>query len=198
MFASLGHGIVDIDTGELITIADGELVTSNIIGIQKGKNGTPGEIRGSIEGAKKIGTISKNTIFGIYGNIKNKGYLNINESALDVASRNEIKTGKAQIICEVENGNKKYYDIEIERIYLQNNKNNKSMLIKIIDKDLIAKTGGIIQGMSGSPIIQDGKFIGAVTHVMINDPQKGYRGICRYDDKANVSIGTVLFDTKIA
>ena len=93
---------------------------------------------------------------------------------MEVASRDEIKTGKAQIMCAVENGEVKTYDIEIQKIYKNNSKDNKSMIIKITDEDLINITGGIVQGMSGSPIIQDGKFIGAVTHVLLNDPTKGY------------------------
>lgn len=88
--------------------------------------------------------------------------------------RNEVKTGKAQIICELENGQKKYYDIEIQKVYTGNEKDNKSMLLKVTDKELLEKTGGIIQGMSGSPIIQNGKFVGAVTHVLVNDPTSGY------------------------
>ena len=185
MFASLGHGVTDIDTSNLITIANGELVTSNIIGIAKGEKGKPGEIRGSIEGSKKLGVVSKNTNFGIFGKIQNKNLLNITEKEMEVLTRDEIKTGKAQIICEIENGSKKYYDIEIEKVYTSNNQNNKSMLIKITDEELIQMTGGIIQGMSGSPIIQNGKFVGAVTHVLVSDPRQGYRGICGYDDKTN-------------
>ena len=174
MFASLGHGITDIDTGELVTIANGELVNSNIVSITKGEKGKPGEIRGSIEGQSKLGNISQNTSFGIFGNITNKSKLQITEKEMEVMSRNEVKQGKAQIICELEEGNKKYYDIEIQKIYTANNQDNKSMLIKITDKNLLEKTGGIIQGMSGSPIIQEGKFVGAVTHVLVNDPTTGY------------------------
>ena len=93
---------------------------------------------------------------------------------MEILNRDEIKKGKAQIICELEDGKKEYYDIEIQRIYTANNKDNKSMLIKITDERLLEKTGGIIQGMSGSPIIQNGKFVGAVTHVLVNDPTTGY------------------------
>ena len=182
-FAALGHGVTDIDTGNLITIANGELVTSNIIDVAKGEKGKPGEIRGSIEGAKKVGIVSKNTNFGIFGKIQDKNSLKITEKEMEILPRDEIKKGKAQIICEIENGNKKYYDIEIEKIYTANNQNNKSMLIKVTDKELLEKTGGIIQGMSGSPIIQNGKFVGAVTHVLVSDPATGYRSFCRYDDK---------------
>lgn len=174
MFATLGHGITDIDTGNLITIANGELVNSNIVSVTKGEKGKPGEIRGSIEGEAKLGNISKNTSLGIFGKVTNKSRLEITENEMEVANRSEIKTGKAQIICEVEEGKKRYYNIEIQKIYTSNNEDNKSMVIKVTDKELLEKTGGIIQGMSGAPIIQNGKFIGAVTHVLVNDPTTGY------------------------
>lgn len=174
MFASLGHGITDIDTGDLITISNGELVTTNIVSVQKGEKGKPGELKGSIESSKTIGDVSKNTSFGIFGKITNKSNLKISEQEMEVATREEIKTGKAQIICEIEDGKKEHYDIEIQKVYTSNNRDNKSMLIKVIDKKLLEKTGGIIQGMSGSPIIQNNKFVGAVTHVLVNDPTSGY------------------------
>ena len=175
MFATLGHGIMDIDTAELIKIANGELVTTNILSINKGTKGNPGEIRGTIEAGHTIGSISKNTKFGVFGTINKTPYLNTsNTNEVQVALREEINRGKAQIICELENGKKEYYDIEIQRIFIRNNKDNKSMLIKVTDKKLSEKTGGIIQGMSGAPIIQNGKFVGAVTHVLVNDPTIGY------------------------
>lgn len=174
-FASLGHGINDVDTYELIHVANGELVTTNILDIVKGTDGTPGEIRGSIDNGITLGKIYKNTSFGVYGNISNVGILNFNNSKeIEVANRSEIKTGKAEIMCELENGKIDTYEIEIQKIFTENNQNNKSMLIKVTDENLIEKTGGIIQGMSGAPIIQDGKFIGAVTHVLVNDSKTGY------------------------
>ena len=145
-FGALGHGINDVDTYELIDIANGELVTTNIVDIVKGQDGTPGEIRGTIDNGITVGAIAKNTSFGVYGEISNINRLNINNSkAMEVANRNEIKTGKAEIICELENGITKTYEIEIQKIFLENNENNKSMLIKITDEELIEKTGGIIQ-----------------------------------------------------
>lgn len=175
MFATLGHGIMDIDTLDLIKIANGELVTTNILSITKGTKGNPGEIRGTIEAGHTIGNISKNTKFGIFGTMNKTPYLTVSdENAMQVALREEIKTDKAQIICELENGKKEYYDIEIQKVFVNNNKDNKSMLIKITDLKLLEKTGGIIQGMSGAPIIQNGKFVGAVTHVLVNDPTIGY------------------------
>lgn len=175
MYAALGHGITDIDTSELINIASGELVTTNILSIVKGKKGEPGEIRGTIENGYEVGKVYKNTRFGVYGNLTNKNIFNIsNNNAIDVASREEVEKGKAEILCELENGNTKNYEIEIQKIFTNNNEDNKSMLIKVTDDELIEKTGGIIQGMSGAPIIQNGKFIGAVTHVLVSDPTQGY------------------------
>ena len=174
-FGALGHGINDVDTYELIDIASGELVTTDIIDIVKGEDGSPGEIRGTIDNGISLGNIYKNTSFGIYGNIDNVAKLNLTQyKEYEVANRSEITTGKAEILCELENGKTQSYEIEIQRLFLENNENNKSMLIKVTDEELIQKTGGIIQGMSGAPIIQNGKFIGAVTHVLVNDAKTGY------------------------
>lgn len=174
-FASLGHGIVDSDTDKLIDISTGEFTTTNIISITKGENGNPGKIQGTIEGQSKIGIINKNTPFGVYGKLTNINSLNIDRNQkVEVALRDEIKTGKASIICTLENNVRKEYEVEIQKIYLNNNIDNKSMLIKVTDKELLEKTGGIIQGMSGSPIMQNGKLIGALTHVLVSDPTKGY------------------------
>lgn len=174
-FMALGHGISDIDTEKIVEISNGELITANIISIKKGEKGNPGEIKGTIDCGNKIGEISKNTNLGVYGNVTNKNYLDIDYSnELEVAARNEIKEGKAQIISQLDNDGKKEYDIEIKKIYTTNNEDNKSMLIKVTDENLLNKTGGIIQGMSGAPIIQNGKFIGAVTNVLVNDPTQGY------------------------
>ena len=127
------------------------------------------------EQGTKIGTISKNTEFGVYGKLENVGILNAKQNQkMEVADRNEITTGKAEILCQIENGKTEKYEIEIQKIFKENNKDNKSMLIKITDEKLIEKTGGIIQGMSGAPIIQNNKFIGAVTHVLVNDSKVGY------------------------
>lgn len=175
MFCALGHGITDVDTGDVINIANGELVTTNIISIAKGEKGKPGEIKGSIETGEKIGDVLKNTSFGIYGTISEKSKLGISSNdEIEVALRDEIKQGEAEIICELEDGKKENYKIQIQKVYTSNNYDNKSMLIKITDERLLEKTGGIVQGMSGSPIIQNGKFVGAVTHVLVNDPTVGY------------------------
>lgn len=174
-FGALGHGITDIDTEELINIESGEFVTTRILSIAKGKQGTPGKIQGTIEGQKNIGNISKNTQYGIYGLVEDLTAIDIDYSKeMDLALREEIKEGKATILCSLDGEKAKEYEIEIERIYVENNYDNKSMKIKVTDEELLQKTGGIIQGMSGSPIIQNGKFVGAVTHVLVNNPQEGY------------------------
>ena len=174
-FAALGHGIIDIDTEDLINISSGELVTSRIASIVKGEEGNPGEIKGSITNGYTIGEINSNTGFGIYGNVTDTSRLNINNNnEYEVANRDEIKTGKASILLNLENEVRKEYEIEITKIFRNNNTNNKSMLIKVTDEKLLELTGGIIQGMSGAPIIQNGKFVGAVTHLLLKDQTSFY------------------------
>jgi stage IV sporulation protein B len=174
-FGALGHGLTDIDTNELLEISSGKFVTTQIISIVKGQKNSPGKIQGTIKNQTTLGEITKNTKFGIYGTVTDLSSINIDTSNLmQVASRSEITTGNATILCDLDGTGCKEYEIEISKIFINNNDNNKSMLIKITDEDLLSKTGGIIQGMSGSPIIQNGKFIGAVTHVLVNDPTTGY------------------------
>ncbi len=175
-FVALGHGITDIDTSEIIDISSGELVDTKILSVVKGESGTPGKIQGALNNEKSIGTIYKNTRLGIYGKVQNASNLLLGDSnRLEVATRDEINLGKASILCSVQNSDKiEEYEIEIEKKFTNNNYDNKSMLIKVTDERLLEKTGGIVQGMSGSPIIQNGKFIGAVTHVIVSNPKEGY------------------------
>lgn len=173
-FAALGHAITDVDTGDIIQVSSGEIDNVNIVSIVKGKEEEPGKIQGAIRGNSIIGNVYKNTQYGIYGIIKDSTNLEIdNSKKMNVADRQEIDLGEAYILSNVE-GEIKEYKIEIQRTYLNNNYDNKSMLIKVTDEELLNKTGGIIQGMSGSPIIQNGKFCGAITHVFVNDPTIGY------------------------
>jgi len=151
-FAALGHGIYDIDTEELIEISNGEFVTTNIVNIVKGEEGTAGKIQGTIENGIDIGTVYKNTEFGVFGKLDNISALNINrQDSLNVALRSEIEEGPAKIKCTLEDKTIKEYDIEIEKIYTLNNNDNKSMLIKVTDEELIEKTGGIIQRNEWKP-----------------------------------------------
>ena len=175
MFMSLGHGIVDVDTGEIVNIASGELVSASIISIVKGQKDAPGEVRGTISNGNSIGQIYRNTNLGVYGKITSTQNLEANNfNEVQVAPRNEIEEGKATILCQIDNNSPKEYEIMIEKIYVENNQDNKSMLVKITDKNLLDKTGGIIQGMSGAPVLQNGKLIGAITNVLVKDPTQGY------------------------
>lgn len=175
-FAILGHGITDSDTNKLIKIDYGDLVTAKVISLKRGIENEPGEIKGTIINSQSIGKIDKNTQFGVFGILNNLTSLNIDTSkAIEIASRDEIKEGEAKIICSINTSNNpKEYQIEIQKIYKENDYNNKSMLIKIVDEELLKETGGIIRGLSGAPIIQNNKFVGAVTNVLVSNPEIGY------------------------
>ncbi len=183
MFAALGHGITDIDTGELINISSGTFITSRVLNVKKGQSGSPGKLQGSIENGKEIGEIYKNTQFGVYGEVKDLSALNIDTSKeMEIAMRDEIQLGDATILCSLDNQTSKEYKIEIEKIYKENDYDNKSMKIRIKDDELIEKTGGIIQGMSGAAVIQNGKFIRSSNERTCKRP---YRRLCcfwGYDD----------------
>lgn len=172
-YYALGHGISDIDTGKLLSSHEGTIYNANIWGVKKGKKGTPGGLCGSIKYNKEniIGTIESNSNSGINGTIYTPIYKKYKIKKMEMAFNNEIKKGKAKIQFII-NGKLNTYDIEI--IEINRNIKEKNMIIKIVDKDLLDKTNGIVQGMSGCPIIQNNKVIGAVTHVMVNDPTKGY------------------------
>ena len=172
-FAGLGHGICDSDTGELMPISYGKALEAEIFSVVKGIAGTPGELRGAFNEFSNVGTIVKNCEEGVFGTLKDgyepKGPL------YPVAFKQDIREGSAEILCTTDSNGVQKYEIEILHIYSNSVKTTKNMVISITDEALLEKTGGIVQGMSGSPIIQNGKIIGAVTHVMINDPTKGYR-----------------------
>lgn len=166
-FAALGHPITDIDTGDIIQTSSGEIDDVNIISIIKGKEEEPGKLQGVIQQDSIIGSIYKNTAYGIYGIVKNQANVNMDYNRrMNVAMRQEINLGEATILSDI-SGELKEYKIEIQKTYLNNNYDNKSMVIKVTDEELLNRTGGIIQGMSGSPVIQNGKFCGAITHVFV-------------------------------
>lgn len=173
-FSAIGHGISDADTGDLIDIESGIISKANITNIKLGKKGEPGEIIGYIlKDEESLGTVNDNTDFGIYGNINEYGLNYFKNELIEVGNREEIQIGPAQIFSCVNNEIKKY-NIEITKLFYQNRPNQKSFVIKIVDEELLQLTNGIIQGMSGCPIIQNNKIVGAVTHVFMNDPTKGY------------------------
>jgi stage IV sporulation protein B len=173
-FAALGHGITDADTETLIKLQNGGLYPATVNQVKTGTNGSPGEIQGSVKlgSANRLGTIQNNTNLGITGKITAKEYQYQEEKAYAVGRKQEVETGKATILCQL--GEKvNEYEVEIEKINLSS-KDNKGMEIKVTDKELLEEAGGIVQGMSGSPLIQNGKVIGAVTHVFVKDVTRGY------------------------
>lgn len=183
MFAALGHGITDIDTGNIVEISNGELTTSTIIAIKKGEKGNPGEIRGTIDSGLKVGEIYKNGLFGICGKITNKENLDVSQSEeMEVALRSEIKEGKAYIICETENNKKEKYEIEIERIYISNNYDNKSMLIKVTDRRLIDKTRRNYSRNERFTNNSKWKICWCSYTCSCPRPNTGLCSFCRYDD----------------
>jgi len=174
-FGALGHGITDADTGELLTVKNGLIMRAKVSDIEHGKKGTPGEMKGVFYKTDEVlGDIEFNNEFGIYGNLKDKFSEKNELKSIPIAFKEEIKQGKAHLLTTLDDNHVEKFEVEILKVETQDKKNPKSMVIKITDEDLLAKTGGIVQGMSGSPLIQDGKIIGAVTHVFVNDPTKGY------------------------
>ncbi len=176
-FGALGHGITDSDTGELMELGRGSLYGTKIVAVRKGADGVPGELTGMIEYDDKnvIGEITRNTPYGIFGRLdleklKESGiYLETQE----VGFKQDIHPGKATMISTI-NDEMKEYEIEITAIHMGNDGGNKGLELLVTDDELLSLTGGIVQGMSGSPILQDGKVVGAVTHVLVNAPEKGY------------------------
>lgn len=174
-YGALGHGVSDVDTGDLIQIDTGSIYETKITGISKGKRGEPGEVTGLIRfrPSAYLGTIGENGENGIYGKLEQLPEALEEVEELPVGYKQEIAQGSAQIICSVE-GERKAYDIEIESVDYHAREENKGIRYRVVDEELLDVTGGIIQGMSGSPIIQNGRLVGAVTHVFVDDPTRGY------------------------
>lgn len=174
-FGALGHGIHDSDTDELLEISNGASYKTSIVGVTKSVRGEPGGLEGIIiyNRYNEIGTIDENTENGIYGTMKETAQLATNENLMEVCEKQDIELGKATIRCTV-NNTVGEYDIKIKNVDYYTANVNKGIIIEIVDEELLEMTGGIVQGMSGSPIIQNGKIVGAVTHVLVNDPTRGY------------------------
>lgn len=172
---ALGHAITDVDTGALLSVKDGVISESTIIDVNIGKKGMPGELVGNFTNNRKVlGTIVKNTSYGIYGKTNRKMSNPIYNNPLPIAYQYNIKLGKATILTTVDDNGIQEYEIQIIKINRQAAPGSKGLVLEITDPRLLEKTGGIVQGMSGSPILQNGRVIGAVTHVFVNDPKKGY------------------------
>ncbi|MBS7530920.1 SpoIVB peptidase [Hazenella sp. IB182353] len=174
-YGALGHVITDVDTGQAISVGDGQILQSDVTSIEKGKSGDPGEKRAIFLNEDQVmGNISNNTQFGIFGKMSNFPQGGIQSQPMPVGLAEQVEEGPAQIYTVVEGQTVKAYDIEIVHTQIQKSPATKGLIIKVTDPELLAKTGGIVQGMSGSPIIQNGKLVGAVTHVFVNDPTSGY------------------------
>lgn len=173
MFGALGHGVSDVDTQRLMPLSSGAILHSSVSGVQKGQIGKPGQLRGSFDLGEDLGTLYANTHSGIFGTLALEEGLPLGE-ALPVARPGEVHVGEVVIRSNIQGEDVKEYRGEIVRIYPDNGEDTRNFLLKITDPELLDKTGGIVQGMSGSPILQDGKLIGAVTHVLVNDPTQGY------------------------
>lgn len=175
MFGALGHGVTDIDTGNMVNVGSGELVISSITDVKRAERGVPGELIGSFSSdSMKVGNIFVNNKFGIYGEASEDFLAGINSELLPIATKTQVSEGPAYILSCIDGENVEQFKINIEKVSRNAKDSNKGMVVKIDDENLISRAGGIVQGMSGSPIIQGGKVVGAVTHVFVNDPRKGY------------------------
>ncbi|RBP45544.1 SpoIVB peptidase [Garciella nitratireducens] len=174
-YGALGHAITDVTTGIIMPVNDGEIVSAKVGSVLHGEKGKPGEIRGIFYNEDKvIGNIEKNTSQGLYGSTYTKLINNKITKPISIGLQQHIKEGPAKILTTIEGNQVEQFDVEIEKIVPQSKKSEKGMIIQVTDSELLKKTGGIVQGMSGSPIIQNNKLVGAVTHVFVNDPTKGY------------------------
>ena len=169
-FGALGHPVIDGDTNVVFNIYNGQVYDAKVVGVEKGQPGKAGALKGVFNASDgKIGTVHTNNKYGIFGRLNKQ----IDENIISVGSRLSVKPGRAKIISTI--GDKiDEFDIEIVKTHSQKKKSDKSMVVKVVDSRLLDATGGIVQGMSGSPIVQDGKVVGAITHVFVNDPTRGY------------------------
>ena len=168
-FGALGHGVND-KSGALVAMTEGFAYSAAVEAVKKGKAGDPGQLMGAITDTTPIAALSKNTVQGVFG----RADVPFRGDALPAAASSDIKTGPAVIRSTIEGGHTREYSVEILKIYPNSGTDGRNLLLKVTDQQLLAATGGIVQGMSGSPIIQDGHLIGAVTHVLVNDPTRGY------------------------
>lgn len=187
VFAGLGHAICDVDTGSIMPLHSGEIVGVQITGITRGASGIPGELKGNFSGSK-TGELLINSQVGIFGIGKQPPD---HTKAIPLALKYEVVEGPATIWCTLDDGITKEYSIEIEKVSLAENNPTKNMIIRVTDPVLLGKTGGIVQGMSGSPIIQNNKLIGAITHVFVNDPTRGYGIFAENMDKMSKNVESV-------
>ena len=174
-YGALGHAIVDGDTGRILDAREGAILQANVVGVTRGQNGRAGELKGNfLKEGVQIGSLLENGEYGIYGVMENGQEGLLYPQGLPVGTRDTVHVGAASILATVDSEGPKEYGIEIVRCFSQSEPSQKGMILRVTDERLLQKTGGIVQGMSGSPILQDGRIIGAVTHVYLNDATQGY------------------------
>ena len=173
VFGALGHGVTDVDTGKLMPLDQGSTMEASVKAVKRGESGSPGELRGEFDLTRDSGTLYANTDCGIFGVADAENFACLPRGALPVAEKSEVKTGKATILSNVSGTEVKEYEIKIEKAFATS-ADTRNLLLRVTDEELLEKTGGIVQGMSGSPILQNGKIVGAVTHVLVDDAAKGY------------------------
>ena len=171
-YGALGHGITDVDTAQLMPLASGSIMETTVKAVKKGRKGDPGELKGDFSVQRDVGTVTVNSCGGIFGTVADTEFL-AGGTPVPVADARQIRTGSATILTTVSGSDTAEYQVEIIRLYGADEP-TRNMLLRITDPELLAATGGIVQGMSGSPILQDGRIVGAVTHVLLNDPTRGY------------------------
>lgn len=174
-YGALGHAIVDGDTGDMVVVREGAILKADVVGVLRGASGRAGELRGSfLKENRQIGSLDLNSVYGIYGVMDELEGNTLYPQGLPAAVRSEVHPGPAQILSTIDGGGMRAYDVEIVKCVRQDTPAQKGITLRVTDERLLEKTGGIVQGMSGSPIIQDGKIIGAVTHVCLNNSAEGY------------------------
>ena len=171
-FGALGHGINDADTALLMPLESGSILPATVAGVEKGKSGDPGQLQGVFDTSSTLGLLSANTDGGVFGMMADSGW--VEGTPVEVAQRDEVKPGEASILCNISGDRVDQYTIEISKVFPERADDCRDYLIKVTDQRLLDATGGIVQGMSGSPILQNGKIVGAVTHVLVDDPTSGY------------------------
>ena len=172
VFGALGHGINDVDTSMLMPLESGSIMPASVSDVKKGMSGAPGELHGQFDLTRDLGTLYANTELGIFGQMSRE-LVDGAAEPVEVASKAQVAAGPATILSNIRGDEVEEFDIEIVHLYPEGER-TRNMMIQVTDPDLLSATGGIIQGMSGSPILQDGRLVGAVTHVLVNDPTRGY------------------------
>ena len=172
-FGALGHGINDVDTAKLMPMQSGSILYSEVTDVQKGVKGTPGELHGAFQTDRDLGVLWSNTCSGVFGQISDETMTDGMEP-VPVAERSQVQVGPAVILSNVAGDQVEEYEVEITRIFPEKEGDTRNLMLKVTDARLLDTTGGIVHGMSGSPILQNGRLVGAVTHVLVNDPTQGY------------------------